>query len=162
MPLQNLPGQGRQMMPSRSAMDKIPYVHQSYPSHRFHEDGREVIVTSEYDEQDRCPENEGWVKTPFPPKPKPVEEPEPTQIDLKVRLAEQTHHFNKSWDQLTVTHESLQDEHKKLQEYSAEQTSELLELRKQLGDALQQIRALTPSVEPSPEEAPAEAPKKKK
>ncbi len=167
------PGQGRIVMPSRLAEERKPYVFQPYPSHRFHPDGRDVKVQDEDDELERCPASEGWVKTPFAPKPKPALAPEPeeTGAKLKILLDHQRETFDRAYRQLS-------NEHERLKEYSTEQSAENLELRKLLkaagegNAALQEqlAQARLPRVlnapvaeeTAAPEETPAEAPGKKK
>ncbi len=153
------PGEGRIVMPSRFADEKKQYVFQPYPSHRFHPDGREVIVQNEEDEQERCPASDGWGKTPFPVRPRPqlVAEPEETAAELKLIAQQQRETFQRAFKQLS-------NEHDRLGEYSAEQSGEILQLRQQLTHAQEQIRALTtPAGEPpATEEVPAEAPNGKK
>ncbi len=158
---QYYPGHGRTVIPSRLAEEKKPYIYQAYPSHRFHPDGRELIVQSAADEEERCPESEGWVKTPFPAKPKSVAVPEQSASELKLQLDSVTGafarlkvHFDDQTKTYNMAYQQLSTEHEKLKGYSMEQSNQLLELRKQLDQALEQVRTLTP---PVPEEVQVKA-----
>ncbi len=129
------PGQGRTVMPSRLALEKIPYVHQAYPSHRHHPDGREIVVQNEEDDRERCPASDGWVKGSLPAKPTPKVAPVPqeTALELKILMDNQTATFDKAYRQLS-------NEHEELKAFSAEQSNELMEVRQQLAKAQEQLR----------------------
>lgn len=133
----NQPGQGAVHMPSRYEAKK--YVHQAYPSTRFHPDGRDMTVASEEDDATRCPAAEGWRNKPYPPKPVTASKPEPTLAELKADLAEKIWAFNRSWGDLTLEHENLKtayaSQQKLLEEavqYSVEQGNEILDLQRRL------------------------------
>ncbi len=154
------PGKGGVVLPSRLALEKLPYVFQGHPSTRYHPDGRVERVEDEADELERCPASDGWVMTPLPvsPKPQVIAEPEETAADLKLLLHHQRETFQRAFKQLS-------NEHDKLGEYSAEQSGEILQLRQELSLAQGRIRALTtPAAEemPAAEEVAAEAPNGKK
>lgn len=61
-----------------------PYVHQPYPSVRFHPDGRTVTVRDE--EEDRAL-GKPWANKPYPPVPVVARPPEPTVEELKAQVA---------------------------------------------------------------------------
>lgn len=160
---QNQPGQGRTVMPSRLAEEKKPYIHQSYPSTRFHPDGRVSRVENEADEQDRCPVVDGWAKTPFPAKPQPpvavVPEASPS-ADVRILVDELKSTYQKTYQELLTTHKSLET-------YSNEQANQLLEVRNQMGlqanelaearKQLAETRAQLQALAPAPEETAAAA-----
>ena len=106
------PGQGKIVIPNQdplSPKNHRPYVHQPWPSVRYHPDGRQLIVRSAEDAEARCPAADGWVKTQFPPKPKPAPPVEPTFAELKAALA-------------------------KSQDFAAEKVGEILELHQRIAD----------------------------
>jgi hypothetical protein len=103
---------------------KTPYVHQPYPSVRFHPDGTTVEVKNE--EEDALL-GEPWARSPFPPPP-PAPKPEPPPSP---RAAFAT----------------LRDEHEALARYSAEKATEAMSLREELGAAKEELAAAKAELE---------------
>lgn len=75
---------------------KPPYVHQPYPSWRYHKTQKARIVEDPSDEATRCPEAEGWrdsqgkadaVGISPDPLPAPVRTDASTRPDLQVNAA---------------------------------------------------------------------------
>ncbi len=106
----NQPGQGAIFTGSRFAHEHIRYVHQPFPSMRFHPDGREQAVTDPEDDAQRCPQSEGWTDKPFPPKPKPAPVKELTVADMQAKLEAQAATFDKSWTELVAERDALKKE----------------------------------------------------
>ena len=101
----NLPGQGAIRL-ARFREEK-PYVHQAYPSMRFHPDGREARVESAAHDAEACPPEDGWKDSPFPPKPKAAPVAEVTVADLRAKLVAQATQFDKSWSEVIQANEEL-------------------------------------------------------
>ncbi len=152
---QNLPGQGATYL-RRTEVKPGGYTFQAFPTTRYHEDGRVVAdIQTEEDEMERCPPSEGWVKTPFPPRPTPPKVVERTAAEANAEVERQAKIFDASWKGLTREHEALRaqhaelaEKHEKLNGFCAEQSSEIAATLKQLTEAQEQIATLT---EPPPQ-----------
>jgi len=83
------------------------HVPQLYPSHRFHPDGRNVVVSSPADEALRTPPEDGWrdAEYPKPPKPpavQPQAKPCPSCAGMKAK-------FDEAWKNAQDEIASLKD-----------------------------------------------------
>lgn len=106
-------------MPTRASFENKPYVHQAFPSTRYHKDGRVQLVDSPKHEQDTCPASEGWSKSPVDVPAAPAPTAPTSGSDLKVLL------------------QSLAEENGKLSGENARLSAELHGLRAQLAAAAQ-------------------------
>jgi hypothetical protein len=118
---QNRPGEGRVVMPSQSSQSKKPYVHQKFPSFRFHPDGRAVVVRNEPEEQDQCPPADGWATTPFPPKPRAAPPRDLTLEEMKVEHLK----LQAAYSKLSQEHAEMHLAHEDLKKYMVGQSEEI-------------------------------------
>lgn len=106
-----------------------PYIHQAWPSIRYHRDGSQKIVQNA---DEAAALGEEWATSPFPPKPKVAPPPEPTKAEVQAKL------------------KALTEMHEELKAYSAEKTAENLALRAELAKLKVHLAGVEP--EPTPGE----------